>query len=144
VTVRGNFQSGLRWGVGIEIDGGANHVVTENECYDSMCAVRLASTTNCEVSRNRYETRWFGIHLLNTERTKLYRNRAEHTMRAVGIEGGNDVVVEKQHAERCDSGVIVERGATNVRIHDSWFHDCRLGVLCWEAEDAAVTDTALS
>ena len=144
VTVRGNFQSGLRWGVGIEINGGANHVVTENECYDSMCAVRLAATTDSEVTRNRYSTRWFGIHLLDTERTKLSRNRADHTMRAVGIEGGNDVVVEKQHAERCDSGVIVERGATNVRIHDNWFHDCRLGVLCWEAEDAEVTDTALS
>jgi alpha-L-fucosidase len=144
VTVRGNFQSGLRWGVGIELDGGANHVVTENECYDSMCAIRLISTADTEVTRNRYRTRWFGIHLLNAERTRLYRNRAERTMRAVGIEGGNDVVVEKQHAERCDSGVIVERGATNVRIHDNCFHDCRLGVLVWEAAPAEVTDTARS
>jgi hypothetical protein len=65
-------------------------------------------------------------------------------MRAVSIEGGRGATVEKQYAERCDSGVVVERGAHDVRIADNWFHDCRLGVLVWDAPDAEVVETVSS
>ena len=39
-------------------------------------------------------------------------------------------VIERQLAEHCDTGVVVERGAAGTRVADSWFHDCRVGLLC--------------
>jgi alpha-L-fucosidase len=140
-TVHGNYQHGLRWGAGIEVNGGDGHVVGDNECDDDLCAVRLTGTTNARVERNRYRTRWFGIHLFDTHGTRVERNSAEHTMRAVSIEGGSDNTVTKQFADRCDSGVVVERGAAGVTVERSWFHDCRVGLLVFEAAPVAVTDT---
>lgn len=140
-TVYGNYQHGLRWGAGIEVNGGDGHVVGDNECDDDLCAVRLTGTTNARVERNRYRTRWFGIHLFDTHGTRVERNSAEHTMRAVSIEGGSDNTVTKQFADRCDSGVVVERGAAGVTVERSWFHDCRVGLLVFEAAPVAVTDT---
>jgi alpha-L-fucosidase len=144
VTVRGNYQHGLRWGAGIEMNGGAGHVIAENEISDDLCAIKCVSTHDVEISRNRYETRWFGIHLLDAENTKLYRNRAEHTMRAVNVEGGRDNRVEKQHAERCDSGVVIERSAEATVVTDSWFHDCRVGFYVWGAGTVELGGNAVS
>lgn len=143
-TVRANFQHGLRWGVGIEVNGGAGHVITDNECRDDLCAIRCVETDDVEIVRNRYETRWFGIHVWNARGTRVVRNRAYRTMRAVGIEGGSGSVVDKQLAEHCDTGVVVERGAQHTTISDSWFHDCRVGVLAWDAGDIALIGTAIS
>ncbi|GIU88541.1 MAG: hypothetical protein KatS3mg009_3056 [Acidimicrobiia bacterium] len=137
-TVHGNYQHGLRWGVGIEVNGGDGHVVSDNECEDDLCAIRLTGTTGARVERNRYRTRWFGIHLFGAHGTHLDRNRAEVTMRAVSVEGGSGTTVTRQFADRCDSGVIVERGASGVTVADCWFHDCRLDVLVWEAEPVAM------
>jgi alpha-L-fucosidase len=144
VTVRGNYQHGLRWGAGVEMMGGAGHVITENEIVDDLCAIKCASTTDVEIARNRYETRWFGIHLLDAKKTKLYRNRAEHTMRAVTVEGGADNTIEKHHAERCDSGVVIEGGAENTVVTDSWFHDCRVGFYVWGAGTVELGGNAVS
>ena len=63
--VRANYQHGLRWGAGIEVQGGEGHVIAENECRDDLCAIKCVETIGARVERNRYETRWFGIHLLN-------------------------------------------------------------------------------
>ena len=144
--VRANYQHGLRWGVGIMIVGGAGHVVSENECRDDLCAIRLANTDGARVDHNRAETRWWGIHVLDGRGSALVSNRAWHTMRAVDVEGatasGN--VIERQLAEHCDTGVMVERGAAGTRVADSWFHDCRVGLLAWEAGSIEVTNTAIS
>jgi nitrous oxidase accessory protein NosD len=142
--VRGNYQHGLRWGAGIEMMGGAGHVIAENEIVDDLCAIKCASTTDVEIARNRYETRWFGIHLLDAKKTKLYRNRAEHTMRAVTVEGGAENAIEKHHAERCDSGVVIEGGAENTVVTDSWFHDCRVGFYVWGAGTVELGGNAVS
>ena len=144
--VRANYQHGLRWGVGIMVVGGADHMVSENECRDDLCAIRLANTDRVRVDHNRAETRWWGIHVLDARDSALVANRAWHTMRAVDVEGaaasGN--VVERQLAEHCDTGVMVERGAAGTRVIDSWLHDCRIGLLAWEAGPIEVTNTAIS
>jgi alpha-L-fucosidase len=144
--VRANYQHGLRWGVGIMIAGGADHVVSENECCDDLCAIRIASTERTRVDRNRAETRWWGIHLLDARESVVRSNKTWHTMRAVHVEGkgarGN--VIDRQLAEHCDTGIVIERGASETRVVDSWFHDCRVGILVWDAGSLDVTNTAIS
>ncbi len=144
VTVRGNYQHGLRWGAGIECNGGTEHVIDDNECRDNLCAIRCTSTTAVEITQNRYETRWFGIHLLDARRTRVSRNQAWRTMRAVDVEGGEGNRVEKQLAEHCDTGVFVEGGAAGTVVADSWLHDCRVGVLIWGAGTVELHDLAVS
>jgi len=144
--VRANYQHGLRWGVGIMIAGGEGHVVSENECCDDLCAIRLANTDGARVDHNRTETRWWGIHLLDARDTVVRSNRAWHVMRAVDVEGagarGN--LVDRQLAEHCDTGLMVERGAEQTRVIDSWFHDCRVGLFVWEAGSLEVANLAVS
>jgi nitrous oxidase accessory protein NosD len=65
-------------------------------------------------------------------------------MRAVSLEGGHGNRVEKQMAEHCDSGIVVEAGATDAAIVHSWFHDCRVGVLVWGAGSVDVHDVAIT
>ena len=142
--VRANYQHGLRWGAGIEVHGGADHVVAENELRDDLCAIKCVETTNVRVERNRYETRWLGIHLLNARASSLYRNRALRTMRAVTLEGGTANRVEKQLAEHCDSGLVVEGGAEATLLADSWFHDCRVGVYAWAVGEIELRNNAIS
>ncbi len=144
--VRANYQHGLRWGVGIMIAGGADHVVADNECRDDLCAIRVAGSAGTRVDHNRTETRWWGIHVLDAQNTVVRSNRAWHVMRAVNIEGSGAVgnVVDHQLAEHCDTGVVIERGANDTSVIDSWFHDCRVGLLVWEAGTVGVTNTAIS
>ncbi len=65
-------------------------------------------------------------------------------MRAVNVEGGRDSRIEQQLAEHCDSGVVVEGGAANTVVADSWLHDCRLGVLVWGANGCVLERVAVS
>ena len=143
-TVRANYQHGLRWGAGIELQGGEGHVIAENECRDDLCAIKCVETVGARIERNRYETRWFGIHLFGATASSLYRNQAARTMRAVTVEGGIGNQVEKQLAEHCDSGTVVEGGATGTVVANCWFHDCRIGVLVWGAGEVSLRDNAIS
>ncbi len=143
-VVRANYQHGLRWGAGIEVQGGETHLVADNECRDDLCAIRCVETIGARIERNRYETRWFGVHLLNATASELYRNRAWKTMRAVTVEGGAGNQIEKQLAEHCDSGAVVEGGATGTVLADSWFHDCRVGVFVWGAGEVMLHGNAIS
>src|SRR6185437_6199421 len=86
-TVRANYQHGLRWGVGIMVVGGAGHAVSDNECRDDLCAIRIASTDGAVVDHNRAETRWWGIHVLDARATVVRANKAWRTMRAIDVEG---------------------------------------------------------
>jgi alpha-L-fucosidase len=142
--VHANYQHGLRWGAGIEVQGGAGHVIAENECRDDLCAIKCVETVDVRVERNRYETRWFGIHLLDARGSTLYRNRAWRTMRAVTVEGGAGNRIEKQLAEHCDSGVVAEGGAAETVVVDSWFHDCRVGIYAWGAGNITFANNAIS
>jgi len=144
--VRANYQHGLRWGVGIMVVGGADHAVRDNECRDDLCAIRLSNTDGARVDHNRAETRWWGIHVLDARGTSVLSNKAWHTMRAVNVEGAtaSNNVIDRLLAEHCDTGVMIERGATGTRVVDSWFHDCRVGLLAWEAGSVEITNTAIS
>jgi alpha-L-fucosidase len=144
VTIHGNYQHGLRWGAGIEVNGGRGHVITQNECRDDLCAIKCTATADVEIARNRYETRWFGIHLLDAQRTRCYRNRAWRTMRAVDVEGGVANRVEKLTAEHCDSGVMIEGDAQETVVADSWLHDCRVGIYVWTPNEVELRDVAIS
>ena len=35
-------------------------------------------------------------------------------------------------------------GATATRVVDSWFHDCRVGILAWEAGALEIANVAVS
>ena len=144
--VRANYQHGLRWGAGIMIVGGIEHVVSDNECSDDLCAIRITNTDGARVEHNRAETRWWGIHVLDARDTAVRSNKAWRTMRAVNVEGAGShgTVIDRHLAEHCDTGVVVERGATDTRIVDSWFHDCRVGLLVWEAGSVDITSSAIS
>jgi nitrous oxidase accessory protein NosD len=144
--VRANYQHGLRWGVGIMIAGGADHVIADNECRDDLCAIRLANVERTRVDHNRIEARWWGIHLLETSDCVVRSNRAWRTMRAVDVEGANarGNTIERQLAEHCDTGVLVEAGAAGTRVADSWLHDCRVGLLVWGAGTVELANVAVS
>jgi hypothetical protein len=67
-------------------------------------------------------------------------------MRAVDVEGAGAIgnLIDRQLAEHCDTGVLIERGAEQTRIVDSWFHDCRVGLLVWEAGAPEVVNLAVT
>jgi hypothetical protein len=144
--VRANYQHGLRWGVGIMVAGGKDHVVRENECRDDLCAIRVVGTAGARIDHNRIEARWWGIHVLDARDTVVQSNQVRHVMRAVGVEGSGAAgnLVDRLLVESCDSGVVIERGADATRIVSSWLHDCRIGMLVWEAGTVEVTDLAIS
>ena len=143
--VRANYQHGLRWGVGIMIAGGAGHVVSDNECCDDLCAIRLANTDGARVEHNRAETRWWGIHLLDARDTVVRSNQAWHAMRAVNVEGAGARQRDRPPARRALRHRRGDRaGAADTRVVDSWFHDCRVGLLAWEAGSLEVTNLAVS
>ena len=119
-------------------------MIAENECRDDLGAIKCVDTIGARVERNRYETRWFGIHLLAARDSSLYRNRALRTMRAVTVEGGSGNRVEKQLAEQCDSGVVVEGGAERTRVTECWLHGSRVGIYVWGAGEVTIRDNAVS
>lgn len=143
-TVTGNYQHGLRWGVGIEIIGGADATVEQNECHDDLCAIRIAGSTGGCVAQNRIKTRWFAIHVRDATGVTVRRNRVARTMRAVSIEGGRDHVVELNTVERCDTGVVLERDATATRVSENWLHGCRVGILAWDDRGSVLSGNAIS
>jgi hypothetical protein len=65
-------------------------------------------------------------------------------MRAVSIERSAHALVEKNLAEHCDTGALVEGDASGTRIVDNWFHDCRIGVVCWNDRDTTIDANAIS
>ena len=143
-VVTGNFQHGLRWGVGIEISGGADVIVDHNECHDDLCAIRIVGSGNARVERNRIETRWFGVHVRDGTGATVRRNRIVHTDPGVSVEGGRDHLVERNLVERCDTGVLLERDATATRVSENWLHGCRVGILAWSDRGSILTGNAVS
>ncbi len=142
--VAGNFQHGLRWGVGIEVTGGSDVTVEHNECHDDLCAIRISGSSRARVEHNRIEARWFAVHVRDGSGATVHRNRIRRTMRAVSIEGGRDHAVDHNIAERCDTGVLLERGAVATRVEENWLHGCRVGILAWDADASLVAGNAIS
>jgi alpha-L-fucosidase len=142
--VAANYQHGLRWGVGIDVSGGADVTIEHNECHDDLCAIRVSDAAGARVERNRIRSRWFAVHVRDSVGATVRRNQISRTMRAVSIEGGSDHTVEHNLAERCDTGVLLERGAAATRVSENWLHGCRVGILGWDEVGTRLTGNAIS
>jgi alpha-L-fucosidase len=130
-TVTGNRQSGLRWGSGIEVNDGEGHRIDANDLDGDLCAVRLRRTVAARVTGNRIESRWWGIHLEDARDTDVSGNRVTRTMRALNATGGQGNRFTANVAERCDSGVLLERRCADTEVGGNRIDRCRVGVLLW-------------
>ena len=134
ITVRGNRQHGIRWGVGLDLIGGSGHVIEDNDVSDDLCGIRLTGVdANRGWSGNRVRTRWWGVHLRSCTGCESRDNEVERTMRAQCVEGGAGNTVAGNTARRCDSSVLVEQGAQDTIIRDNQADDCRVDTLVWES-----------
>lgn len=129
---------GMRWDVGIELTGGSGHVITRNEVIDHLCNVRLRDASASTISENRFEGRWWAVHLANCDHIEVIDNGTQHTMRAVDVEGGNGTIVTDNWVADGDSGAVVEFGATDTSVIDNRIERCRIGVLVWDAPTTRV------
>ena len=132
--------SGMRWDTGIEIDGGAGHLIEGCELVGHLCAVRLGETVGATVRGNAISARWWGVHLRDCEDAHIVGNSISTTMRAVDVDGGTEVLVDANAVADGDSGCIVERGAVGVTVRGNHWSRCRIGLLAWDAGDVAVHD----
>jgi nitrous oxidase accessory protein NosD len=138
ISVTGNRQSDHRWGTGIDVVGGCDHRIDANETDGDLCGIRVRETEDALVTGNRCTTRWWGIHLDRATGTEAAGNRLVRTMRAVNVTGGADNRVSANVAEHCDTGVLVERGASATSIGSNRIDGCRVGILLWADDDTAV------
>ena len=144
LTIRGNQVHGLRWGPSLDIVGGSDHEITDNDLFDDMQPMRLTGVSRATVADNRGRGRWWGIHLRGCTKVVVRANTVEHTARAVCVEGGRDNRVEGNRAFRCDTGVLVEQGAVGTVISGNELERCRVGLLLWEQEGSTLTGNVIT
>lgn len=119
--------------IGIDLTGGSGHRIHRNEVVDHLCGVRLANVSASIVSENRFESRWWGVHLRRCDHVEVVDNNMQHTMRAVDVDGGNGSIVTGNWVADGDSAAVVEFGATETSVIDNHVERCRIGVLVWDA-----------
>jgi alpha-L-fucosidase len=129
---------GMRWDVGIQLEGGSGHVINRNEIVEHLCNIRLRDCNAATVSENRLEGRWWGVHLAGCDGVEVVDNTMQHTMRAVNVEGGSGCVVTGNWVADGDSGALIEFGATETAVIDNHVERCRLGVLVWDAPTTGI------
>lgn len=129
---RSTFR-GMQWDCAVDITGGSGHVVESCEFSNLLAAIRLTGTIGAIVRGNRVRARWWGVHLVDTEGTKVISNSFEHTMRAVDIDGGTLAEVTGNAASVGDSGCVLQRGASSCEISGNHWERCRIGLLSWDA-----------
>jgi alpha-L-fucosidase len=132
LTVSRSQFRGMRWDVGVHLQGGSGHEVDSCEFRDHLCGVRATDTTGTIVRGNNIVARWWGIHLEQTEGAHVYGNFVDHTMRGVDIDGGTQAVVDGNAVCDGDSGCIVEWGASDCQVSGNRWERCRIGVLAWD------------
>jgi alpha-L-fucosidase len=123
---------GMRWDVGVDVRGGAGHVVDSCELHGHLCAVRLDGTVGATVRSNDVQGRWWGVHLVGTDATEVAANSITTTMRAVDVEGGTLATVTANVVRDGDSGCVVQRGAAGVVVAGNRWERCRIGLLAWD------------
>jgi alpha-L-fucosidase len=133
VRITGNRQSGLRWGAGIDINDGSGHRVDANELDGDLCGIRIRRATDVRVAGNRCTTRWWGVQLDDVQASEISGNRVVRAMRALNVNRGSGIRVVANVAERCDTGVLVEQGATDVELTSNRLDRCRVAVLLWNS-----------
>jgi alpha-L-fucosidase len=123
----------MQWDCAIDIVGGSAHVVESCEFSHLLTAARLTGTVAATLRGNRVTTRWWGVHLVDTEGTTVISNSFERTMRAVDIDGGTQAEVTGNAAILGDSGCVLQRGASDCNISGNHWERCRIGLLAWDA-----------
>jgi alpha-L-fucosidase len=131
VVSRSRF-TGMRWDVGVEIVGGAGHVVESCELHHHLCAIRISDAVGATVRGNTIVARWWGVHLVRTEAASVVGNAFAHTMRAVDVDAGALADVTGNAVRDGDSGCIVERGASGIVVSGNRWERCRIGLLGWD------------
>lgn len=125
---------GMNWDIGIDITGGAGHVLDSNELEQLIAGVRLRSTVDVEIRGNRMATRWWGVHLIDAQQTTVIANHVSGTTRAVHVVGGAHTSVVGNAANDGDSGCLVEAGAVTTDVEGNHWSRCRIGLMIWEAD----------
>jgi alpha-L-fucosidase len=138
VTIERCAFKGMRWDVGIQLDGGSGHLINRSEVVEHLCNIRLSNANAATVSENRLEGRWWGAHLVRCDNVEVVDNTVQHTMRAVNVEGGSGCIVTGNWIADGDSGALIEFGATETAVIDNHVERCRLGVLVWDAPTTRV------
>ena len=95
VVSRSRF-GGMRWDVGVEITGGAGHIVESCEFHHHLCAYRVSDTVGTTVRGNSVVARWWGVHLVRTEAANVVGNAFADTMRAVDVDAGAHAQGDRQ------------------------------------------------
>jgi alpha-L-fucosidase len=123
---------GMRWDVGVEIVGGAGHVVESCELQHHLCAIRIVDAVGTIVRGNSIVARWWGVHLVGTQAATVVGNAFAHTMRAVDIAAGTLAQVTGNAVRDGDSGCIAEQGASGIDVSGNRWERCRIGLLGWD------------
>ncbi len=121
----------MRWDVGVEITGGAGHIVESCEFHHHLCAIRISDTVGTTVRGNTVVARWWGVHLVRTEAANVVGNAFAHTMRAVDVDAGAHAQVTGNAVRDGDSGCIAEQGASGIDVSGNRWERCRIGLLGW-------------
>jgi len=132
----------MNWDCGIDIEGGAGHLVESCEISDVLEAIRLTSTIGAIVRGNRVQARWWGVRTIDAEATEIAANAFTRTMRAVDVDGGALAEVTGNAISDGDSGCIVQRGAADTMVAGNRWERCRIGLLAWDAGDVRHYDNA--
>ena len=144
LTVRANRVHGLRWGPSLDVIGGSGHVIEDNDLFDDLLPIRLTGVTGGVVRANRCRGRWWGILVRHSSGVTVADNEITRTARAVCIEGGRDQAVTGNRAFRCDTGVLVEQGATHTVVEVNVLERCRVGILLWDEDATILRDNAIT
>lgn len=125
--------SGMQWDCAIDVDGGSGHVIEGNEIHRVLQAVRLRNTVGAVMRGNQITSRWWGVHLIDTEASTVAANAFSETMRAVDVDGGTQAQVTGNAVSDGDSGCVVQRGASDVEVSGNHWERCRVGLFAWDA-----------
>lgn len=132
--------TGMGTDVGIDVDGGAGHLVDGCEINGHLAGIVATRTVGASIRHNRLRGRWWGVRLIDTEATDVNANAFDMTMRAVDVDGGTDARVTGNAVQDGDSGCVVQGGAANAEVAGNFWQRCRIGLMVWDAGDVRRRD----
>lgn len=132
--------TGMGTDIGIDIEGGAGHLVDGCEIRGHLAAITLVGTVGASIRRAAIRCRWWGVRLLDTEATDVTANSFDSTMRAVDVDGGTDARITGNAVQDGDSGCVVQSGASNAEVAGNFWQRCRIGLMVWNAGDVRQRD----
>lgn len=142
-TVEQSVVGGLRWGVGVQIDGGDDHRVADTTVHDSLAGIRVTGTNRTKLEANAVTARWWGIHVVDADETAIARNRVHDTMRAFTVTGARTTHLVGNVATDCDSALLLEVGADGTEVTEHLAEDCRVGMHLWAHTATAIVSVQL-